>query len=69
MIASSAAALAEARRNLTARWQATEVAWKDGRARQYHEAYIAPVDPALRRACDAIGEMAALLERAARECE
>lgn len=69
MIASSAAALVQARRDLLLRWQAAESAWKDERARQYHRDYIEPVDPALRRACDAISEMAALLERAARECE
>lgn len=69
MISSAAAALIQARRDLLVHWQAAEAAWKDERARQYHRDYLDPADPALRRACDAIGEMAALLERAARECE
>ncbi len=67
-ITSSAAGLAQSRRDLFIHWQAVSQIWQDERAKNFHRDYLEPVDPAVRRACDAITEMSAILERAMREC-
>lgn len=68
-IMSSVAGAQKAKRELVAKWQRLEPVWHDARSRAFHAEHIAPLEPTLRQAMEAITEASALMDQAGRECE
>ncbi len=54
--------------SLRAARQEVVAAWNDATFTAFHERYFVPLEARYRRAVDAIGRMAQLLEKAQREC-
>lgn len=63
-----AAGLEAAMDSLQAARNETTAQWDDETNRKFQEDHLAPLEPNVRRALDAIARLALLLDRAAREC-
>ncbi|GJM19597.1 MAG: hypothetical protein DHS20C14_18100 [Phycisphaeraceae bacterium] len=61
--------IVDARRDLLARWDRVTDVWDDANARAFEKRYIEPVDRHVRQAAEAMEKLAAVLDRARRECE
>jgi hypothetical protein len=56
-------------KTLRLQWESTKEHWHDANCRRFEENYIDPLEPEIRNALEAIGNLAELLGRAERECE
>ena len=63
------AKIASAYKALRLQWEAAKDHWHDANCRRFEECYIDPLEPQIRDALEAIGNLAELLGRAERECE
>jgi X-X-X-Leu-X-X-Gly heptad repeat protein len=66
-LSSGAAKLANALKQLNIKWQAATDTWRDGRALAFHKDNIDPLMPAVKETLDALGRLAEVLDRAARD--
>ncbi len=62
-------ALARSFRDLQMVWSQTESAWRDVKAREFKERYIAPLPDALNSASSIIEELDIVLNKIRRDCE
>lgn len=53
---------------LQLRWQETADHWRDDVSHQFAQNHLDPLSPLLKNAVNAIGRMAAVVDRAEREC-
>lgn len=60
--------MTKAMKELLLAWSETRTSWDDGVSRSFEEKYIVPLQADARRAADALGAMAALLDQIRREC-
>jgi len=60
--------LARAIQELLFVWGETRASWDDAVSRRFEERYLDPLRPEAKKAMEAMGAMAALLEQARREC-
>lgn len=68
-VKSSRGSLAKAVRDLHVAWQQTENYWRDDKAREFDERYIAPLPDAINSASSIIEELDQILTRIRRDCE
>ncbi len=61
--------LNNAMRDLLARWETTQMSWRDEVSTQFDEKHLKPLNAQVRSATDAIGQMAAFVASARRDCE
>jgi hypothetical protein len=60
--------LAKALKELRLAWSETQSSWDDPISRSFEERYLVPLDPDAKKAMEAMGAMAVLLEQARRDC-
>ena len=63
------AKIASAYKTLRLQWEGAKEHWHDTNCKRFEENYIDPLEPQIRDALEAIGNLAELLSRAQRECE
>jgi hypothetical protein len=63
-----AAQLSKATRQLLQAWNETRLQWDDPVSRSFEERYLDPLQADARKAAEALGAMAALLERIRCDC-
>ena len=63
------AKIAAAYNALRLRWESAKEHWHDDNCRRFEQTYIDPLEPQIREALEAIGNLAEVLGRAQRECE
>lgn len=66
-LASGAAKLALAVKQLDIKWEIAAESWKDQTSRQFHEECIEPLRPKVKETLEALGRLAEVLSRAARD--
>jgi hypothetical protein len=67
-LSSGTAKLELAIKSLRVTLSAVEKEWNDQAHRKFHEEYLAPIDPNVRRMTDAISRMAESIAAAERDC-
>jgi hypothetical protein len=67
-LSSGTAKLELAMKSLRVTLSAVEKEWTDQANRKFHEEYLAPIDPNVRRMMDAIARMAESIAAAERDC-
>jgi hypothetical protein len=67
-IQTSAAKLELALKTFRTTWAAVEPQWTDAARRDFHETYLAPIEPNLKNMLDSIGRLAAVLAVAESNC-
>jgi hypothetical protein len=68
-LSSGAARLDLAWEDLKAARSDSSMYWDDATSKKFDETYLAPVEPKIRRALDAIHRLAEVLAQARRECD
>lgn len=66
-LSSGAAKLALALKHLTVKWDSARDSWDDATSRAYHDEHIDPLRPKVKETLEAIGRLAEVLARAARD--
>ena len=66
---SSAAALAQAVKDLSADWEQTKEHWLDAKSVEFERTYLAELPDQVARALDVMQDVDALLEKLRRDCE
>jgi uncharacterized protein YukE len=66
-LSSGASKLANALKQMNLKWEAAKETWNDGRAKAFHKDHIDPLLPAVKETLDALGRLAEVLDRAARD--
>ncbi len=56
-------------RELSLKWERTKESWNDPASRAFEKDFLVPLEPTVRRSCDAMDGMVELLERARQECQ
>jgi len=68
-VKSSRGQLAKAVRDLHVSWRQTQNYWRDAKAREFDEKYIAPLPDAINSASSIIDELDQILTKIRRDCE
>jgi uncharacterized protein YukE len=66
-LSSGASKLASALKQINLKWDAATETWHDVRAKSFHQENIEPLLPNVKDTLDAVGRLAEVLDRAARE--
>lgn len=66
-LSSGASKLANALKQLGLKWESAKETWHDTRARAFHKDNVEPLVPAVKETLDALGRLAEVLDRAARD--
>jgi len=67
-LSSGASKLALAYKQLELKWGAATDSWNDATAKAFHKDHIEPLMPEVKQTLEAIGRLAEVLSRAARDC-
>jgi hypothetical protein len=68
-IEASQSSVVAAYKEFSSTWSASEAYWNDAKRQELHTLYVGPLDSKLTTACDAMNEIARLIERVRRDCE
>ncbi len=68
-LSTGAARLKEAADTLKLQWHNASDHWDDTAAAQFHRQYLAPLEPRLERALEAVHRLTHVLGKAQRECD
>lgn len=66
-LSSGAAKLALALKHLTVKWDSARDSWDDATSKAFHEEHIEPLRPKVKETLEAVGRLAEVLARAARD--
>ncbi len=66
-LSSGASKLANALKQLNIKWETAKETWNDGRSKAFHKDNVEPLLPAVKETLDALGRLAEVLDRAARD--
>jgi len=66
-ISSGASKLANSLKQINLKWEAATDTWHDARAKAFHEDHVEPLLPSVKETLDALGRLAEVLDRAARD--
>ena len=66
-LSSGASKLANALKQMNLKWEAASETWHDGRAKGFHKDNVEPLLPNVKDTLDALGRLAEVLDRAARD--
>jgi uncharacterized protein YukE len=66
-LSSGASKLANALKQMNLKWDAATETWHDGRAKAFHKDNVEPLLPAVKETLDALGRLAEVFDRAARD--
>ncbi|RLS76952.1 MAG: hypothetical protein DWI03_07850 [Planctomycetota bacterium] len=66
-LSSGASKLANALKQLKLKWESATEEWQDARAKAFHKDNVEPLTPAVKETLDALGRLAEVLDRAARD--
>jgi uncharacterized protein YukE len=66
-LSSGASKLANALKQMNLKWDAATETWHDGRAKAFHKESVEPLLPAVKETLDALGRLAEVFDRAARD--
>ena len=66
-LSSGASKLANALKQLKIKWESASEEWQDVRAKSFHKDNVEPLTPAVKETLDALGRLAEVLDRAARD--
>jgi uncharacterized protein YukE len=66
-LSSGASKLANSLKQLNLKWDAATDTWHDGRAKAFHKEHVDPLLPAVKETLDALGRLAEVFDRAARD--
>ncbi|MFM8377752.1 MAG: hypothetical protein ACKOB1_00345 [Planctomycetia bacterium] len=66
-LSSGASKLANAVKQMNLKWESATDTWHDARAKAFHEDHVEPLLPAVKETLDALGRLAEVIDRAARE--
>ena len=66
-LSSGASKLANAVKQMNLKWESTTDTWHDARAKAFHKDHVEPLLPAVKETLDALGRLAEVIDRAARE--
>lgn len=66
-LSSGASKLANALKQLNLKWESARETWADSRARAFQKDNIEPLLPAVKETLDALGRLAEVFDRAARD--
>ena len=66
-LSSGASKLANALKQLNIKWESAKDTWRDSRAKAFQKDNVEPLLPAVKETLDAVGRLAEVLDRAARD--
>jgi uncharacterized protein YukE len=66
-LSSGASKLANALKQLNIKWESAKDTWRDSRAKTFQKDNVEPLLPAVKETLDALGRLAEVLDRAARD--
>lgn len=66
-LSSGASKLANALKQINLKWDAATETWNDTRAKAFHKENVDPLLPSVKETLDALGRLAEVLDRAARD--
>lgn len=66
-LSSGASKLALALKQLELKWESAKESWNDGTSRHFHKEHIEPLAPDVKETLEALGRLAEVLSRAARD--
>ncbi len=66
-LSSGASKLANALKQMNLKWDAATETWNDARAKAFHKEHVEPLLPSVKETLDALGRLAEVLDRAARD--
>jgi uncharacterized protein YukE len=66
-LSSGASKLANAVKQINLKWDAATETWHDARAKAFHKDHVEPLLPSVKDTLDALGRLAEVLDRAARD--
>jgi hypothetical protein len=66
-LSSGASKLANALKQINLKWEAAAETWPDARAKAFHKQNVEPLLPNVKDTLDALGRLAEVLDRAARD--
>jgi uncharacterized protein YukE len=66
-LSSGASKLANALKQINLKWEAAAETWHDARAKAFHKENVEPLLPNVKDTLDALGRLAEVLDRAARD--
>jgi uncharacterized protein YukE len=66
-LSSGASKLANALKQMNLKWDAATETWHDARAKAFHKENVEPLRPSVKDTLDALGRLAEVLDRAARD--
>lgn len=66
-LSSGASKLANALKQINLKWDSATDGWHDARAKAFHKDHVEPLLPSVKETLDALGRLAEVLDRAARD--
>lgn len=66
-LSSGASKMALALKQLDLKWEAAKETWNDGTSKSFHKEHIEPLSPKVKETLEAIGRLAEVMARAARD--
>ena len=66
-LSSGASKMALALKQLDIKWESAKESWNDGTSKAFHKEHIEPLPPRVKETLEAIGRLAEVLARAARD--
>jgi hypothetical protein len=66
-LSSGASKMALALKQLGIKWEAAKETWNDGTSKAFHKEHIEPLSPKVKETLEAIGRLAEVMARAARD--
>jgi hypothetical protein len=66
-LSGGASKMALALKQLGLKWESAKEAWNDGTSKKFHKDHIDPLLPAVKETLEAVGRLAEVLARAARD--
>lgn len=66
-LSSGASKLANALKQINLKWDSATETWHDARAKAFHKDHVEPLLPGVKDTLDALGRLAEVLDRAARD--
>jgi hypothetical protein len=66
-LSSGASKMALALKQLDLKWEAAKETWNDGTSKAFHKEHIEPLPPKVKETLEAIGRLAEVMARAARD--
>lgn len=66
-LSSGAAKMALALKQLDIKWESAKETWNDGTSKAFHKEHIEPLMPDVKQTLEAVGRLAEVLARAARD--